>query len=139
MTRWNRGVLTCLAISFLVMSFAVYFDRGATGQQVMLDEQEQLGRAVWMRENCMVCHQFFGMGGYLGPDLTNVARRIGPETIAWVVANGRGSMPAFDLDAEELAAVTAFLVAMDATGTFPLREQWPPGWFPDPEEGLGER
>ena len=136
MTRWNRSVLTLLAISFLVMSAGVYLDSGVSGQQVQLSIEAQRGKELWNERNCMVCHQFYGMGGYMGPDLTNVARRIGPETISWVIQNGRGSMPAFDFDEEELAAVTAFLVAMDETGTYPLLRQWPPGWFPDPEKDL---
>ena len=136
MTGLNRTVLAVLALSFLGMSAAVYLDEGVTGEALQLSEQASLGKKIWHAENCMVCHQFFGMGGYLGPDLTNVARRIGPETIAWVVRHGRGSMPAFELEDEEVAAVTAFLVEMDGTGTYPLVNQWPPGWFPDPAEDL---
>lgn len=135
MSRWNRRILTVLGLSFLVMSAAVYLDPGASGQTQTLSASASLGKQVWQKQNCMVCHQFYGMGGYLGPDLTNVAGRIGPETIAWVVRNGRGSMPAFDMSEEELAGVVAFLSEMNRTGTFPLRST-PQDWFPEPGPGV---
>ena len=33
------------------------------------------GRLVWQKYNCHTCHQLYGLGGYLGPDLTNVYSR----------------------------------------------------------------
>ncbi|MBK8357424.1 MAG: hypothetical protein IPL13_19205 [Saprospiraceae bacterium] len=35
-------------------------------------QQEDAGKLIWQDYNCNACHQIYGLGGYLGPDLTNV-------------------------------------------------------------------
>ena len=89
-------------------------------------------------KNCMVCHQFYGMGGYLGPDLTNVVSRLGEETVAWVLRNGRGSMPDMDLTEEEISSLVVFFNEIGNTGVFP-QQSWPPGWFPATEHSLTDK
>lgn len=75
------------------------------------------------------------MGGYLGPDLTNVVSRLGEETVAWVLRNGRGSMPDMDLTEEEISSLVVFFNEIGNTGVFP-QQSWPPGWFPATEHSL---
>ncbi len=124
-----------LGLGFLVMSFGVFLDPGASGQANEHSTQGLLGKQVWLAKNCMVCHQFYGMGGYLGPDLTNVHERLGDETLAWVMRNGRGSMPDMDLSEAEIYALVVFLEEMGDTGVFP-QKSWPPGWFPPVRQPL---
>ncbi|MCH7870146.1 MAG: c-type cytochrome, partial [Planctomycetes bacterium] len=33
------------------------------------------GLAIWRENNCQACHQIYGYGGFLGPDLTNLMDR----------------------------------------------------------------
>ncbi|HJM38553.1 MAG TPA: cytochrome c [Planctomycetota bacterium] len=129
LSRLNRWVLSSLGVSFLVMSAGVFLDTGATGKTALFSPSGVEGKKVWNENNCMVCHQFFGMGGYLGPDLTNVIDRLGPETTAWVLRNGRGSMPDMNLSDADIAALVAFLSDMTTAGTFP-QKSWPAQWFP---------
>lgn len=141
LTRTNRRVLAALCAAFLVMSVGVYLDTGEAGEQLVLDEQGRLGVRVWREKNCIACHQLYGMGGYIGPDLTNAISRVGGRTVEWVLGHGRGAMPDFEITREEAAGVAAFLEAVDATGTFPPRS-WPPKWFaetdrPAPREAQG--
>lgn len=137
LTRWNRRILMLLGSAFLAMSAAVFADPGASGEPLQLSADGIRGKQAWRRHNCVVCHQFFGMGGFLGPDLTNVVGRMGEETVAWVLRNGRGSMPDLGLSVDEVNALVVFLAEMNRTGQFPPQE-WPPQWFPSqatsPEE-----
>lgn len=77
------------------------------------------GRRVWLRGNCIACHALYGLGGFLGPDLTNVHSRRGPAYVGAVVRHGLGPMPAFPLSAEERAQLLAYLAAVDASGVYP--------------------
>ncbi len=132
LTRINRRVLAVLCLAFLVMSVGVYRDPGEAGEQLVLDDQGREGLVVWRQKNCIACHQLYGMGGYIGPDLTNAISRVGERTVEWVLDHGRGQMPDFEISRKEAAGVAAFLAAVDATGTFPPRS-WPPKWFAETE------
>ena len=58
---------------------------------------------VWQKYNCQSCHQLYGLGGYLGPDLTNVysAKGKGELFIKAFLHAGTKQMPSFDLSKEE--------------------------------------
>ncbi len=122
--------MTVLGCGFVLMSLAVFTDKGVTGEAAQLSPAGIEGQIAWRQHNCVTCHQFFGMGGFLGPDLTNVVERIGPETVAWVMRNGRGSMPKLDLTESEIDNLVIYLSEMNQTGKFPPND-WPPKWFPD--------
>lgn len=134
-SRWNRRIIATLAVGFVVMSAGVFLDTGVQQEAATFSPEGVSGKRIWLRENCMVCHQFYGMGGYLGPDLTNVISRLGSETTAWVIRNGRGSMPDLNLPEEDIRSLTIFLEEMGETGTFP-QKTWPPGWFPPVHQPL---
>lgn len=74
------------------------------------------GRAIWHRENCQVCHQIYGFGGFLGPDLTNAASRINRARLDDILTEGSLQMPAFHMSEHEISAIEAFLEVLDGTG-----------------------
>lgn len=74
------------------------------------------GRVLWHKHNCGSCHQFFGFGGFLGPDLTNAAPRLTDERLHALLTDGSGQMPAFHLNAAEIAAMKQFLIEMNQSG-----------------------
>ncbi|HEY0678577.1 MAG TPA: cytochrome c, partial [Chitinophagaceae bacterium] len=56
------------------------------------------------------------LGGYLGPDLTNVYSQKGPLLIKAFLQNGTPVMPNFHLSNNEIEALTAYLKHIDASG-----------------------
>ncbi len=68
----KKVMLTCLVAAFGVQTVLVYTDE----RQDPLSDIELRGRALWHENACQVCHQIYGQGGFLGPDLTNVASRL---------------------------------------------------------------
>jgi nitric oxide reductase subunit C len=80
--------------------------------------QVVLGKKMWEDHNCIGCHTLMGEGAYFAPELANVYDRFGQSTEAIVAfiqsrpaegVPGRRSMPQFNMSAEELEAVAAFL------------------------------
>ncbi len=108
--------MALLATAFLGQTAWVYLDP-SEGQTV--DPQATEGIRLWHRHDCQACHQIYGYGGFLGPDLTNAATRYGedlePVLDAMLLA-GPGGMPAYDLDETEVAALAAWLRHIDGTG-----------------------
>ncbi|MBL7805988.1 MAG: cytochrome c [Saprospiraceae bacterium] len=76
------------------------------------------GRLVWQRYNCQSCHQLYGLGGYLGPDLTNVysAPGKGEAWIRAVTASGNTLMPKYNFTEQEMEDLLVFLRATDHSG-----------------------
>lgn len=74
---------------------------------------------MWQDNNCHTCHQLFGLGGYLGPDLTNVVAKKGytKEYIKAVIKNGMFQMPKFELNDAELDNLLTFLEAANNSGS----------------------
>jgi nitric oxide reductase subunit C len=107
---WMLGIL---ALCFVGQSYLVYSD--PTESRVLVGE-ELAGRRVWLANNCQVCHQLYGFGGFLGPDLTNAASRLQKPQLADRLALGEGQMPKFDLPEHEVDALWKFLSAMNETG-----------------------
>lgn len=74
------------------------------------------GKMVWQKYNCIACHQIYGLGGYLGPDLTNVYSLRGEPVIRALVQNGTNVMPAFHCSNEEMDQLVAFFKQIDTSG-----------------------
>jgi nitric oxide reductase subunit C len=103
-----------LLTAFLCYSFFLYAKLPM--QHHFLTPQADRGKQLWQELNCGACHQIYGLGGYLGPDLTNVYSLRGPDYIKSFLTNGTPSMPAFHLSDEESLSLLAYLQHIDSTG-----------------------
>ncbi len=106
-------LLGVLVLAFVVQSGLVYTDSPGV---VVLEGKALAGRKIWQRENCQACHQIYGFGGFLGPDLTNATTRIERSQLDELLTVGGRQMPAFEMEPDEIEAVWAFLWALDKTG-----------------------
>lgn len=79
-------------------------------------------RAAWRAAGCQQCHSIVGLGGHLGPDLTNVISRMSPAYVRAMVRAGPPGMPAYTgLDEQSLDRVVRYLQSIDAWATYPPR------------------
>jgi len=107
-------VLGLIAV-FFVQTFLVYAD--PEGRRMpALSELAGQGQTLWRKNNCQSCHQLYGFGGFLGPDLTNGVERLTPSRLESILTVGSERMPAFGLSAAERRAVACFLDEVDRTG-----------------------
>ncbi len=107
--RAKKILLAFLVGAFAVQTALVYSDE-PTGP---INEAALRGRTLWHEHGCQVCHQFYGQGGFLGPDLTNAYSRVDSARLRSMLTIGSGQMPAFTLTDGEIADVRAFLASMD--------------------------
>ncbi|MCC7018829.1 MAG: cytochrome c [Ardenticatenales bacterium] len=123
-TRHRRAIVAVLVLLFVVQtvltwttSTAVPTERGG------LSQQARRGRQWYQEFNCTACHQFYGLGGYMGPDLTNVTRAKGkgPEYTKAFILHGTARMPNLGVDKSQADDLVAYLDAMAASGTYPIR------------------
>lgn len=113
---WPR-VFALLVVAYFAQGVALYRGGGEPREWVTLSEPARAGQALWRKHACHSCHQIHGLGGFLGPDLTNVVRRRTPEEIADVLTTGRRQMPAFRMSADAIGTLVKFLEELDGTGT----------------------
>ena len=118
----NRAVFGTLFAAFLVYSVQVYTDGTETPHIEPISDQARYGQQVFQDYNCVACHQFYGLGGYMGPDLTNVISKRGEAYARAFITTGTAAMPNFGLSDDEISGLLAYLRFVDQTGTYPLED-----------------
>lgn len=119
----NKLIITGLILTFVVYNITVYRGFGEY-ELVTLSEEALSGQKLWQDNNCWSCHQMYGLGGYLGPDLTNVisAKGKGENYVKAFLNSAVKSMPKFNFSKTEKEAIVAYLKSVDDTGYFPNYE-----------------
>ena len=107
-----------LLIGFFSYSFIVYVDGTSTCRETMMPEAIQ-GKLVFQKYNCIACHQLYGLGGYLGPELTTVMSQPGKGDAYCraFIQSGTPRMPKLGLSEAEIHSVLVYLQYIDKTAT----------------------
>lgn len=105
----KKVLIAVLVACFAVQTGLVYSDEKNTP----LSESGVRGRQIFHESACQVCHQIYGQGGFLGPDLTNAASRVDQTRLVSLLTVGSGQMPAYDFDEAQISDVRAFLEEID--------------------------
>lgn len=120
--KYTRPIVVFVLIvsGFLLYSFSIYlnpFQGKAQLSEAEIQAAAQ-GKLIWQKYNCQSCHQLYGLGGYLGPDLTNAASEPGKGEpfIKAMIQAGTSQMPSFKISDEEFQQLMEFMKALDKTG-----------------------
>lgn len=75
------------------------------------------GKDLFQQYNCTACHQLYGLGGYLGPELTTAYsdKHRGELYMKTFLKNGGPRMPDFHFKDEEINDIIVFLKYVDST------------------------
>jgi len=78
------------------------------------------GKLIFQQYNCISCHQIYGLGGYLGPDLTNAWSdpQRGPAYMNALLVSGGSRMPDFHLNKNEVKALMDYFRYVDSSSRF---------------------
>ena len=121
----KRFISGILIVSFFVYSIVIYtvgtrVDKG----EKYVTEQAKRGKLLFQKKNCIACHQLYGLGGFMGPDLTNEISALGKGPMfakAFLMA-GSERMPNYYLTETEIEELIAFLTYADKTGVSPVKK-----------------
>ncbi len=119
----KRLIFGGLILSFFVYSYFVYTSGTDNDKGVhLINEQSKRGKLLFQNYNCTACHQIYGLGGYMGPDITNVisAKNKGPVYAKAFLQGGTPRMPNFHLNEKEIDELIAYLTYIDKTGISPI-------------------
>ena len=117
--------LYIFAIAILLFLFGIYnlvvYNTDGYVAVEKLSPTAVNGQQLFQNNRCWSCHQLYGLGGYLGPDLTNVysAEGKGSSYIKAFLNSGVKSMPQFNFSEEEKNALVEYLKQVDQTGIYP--------------------
>lgn len=118
--KFNPTVIfIILCTMFIIYSFSIYLIPLNIDKVVNFDKKKATaGKIVWQKNNCQNCHQLYGLGGYLGPDLTNVysSPTKGEKVIRALIKSGVKQMPKFSINEEGISSLIEFLKSVDASG-----------------------
>jgi len=117
-TKQNRTIFLLLTSLFIGYTYFVYTKGTENINSLEMSESAIKGRQLWQDNNCSACHQIYGLGGYLGPDLTNVYRRYKDGTKGFFNA-GKESMPKYHFNEEEQDNLLEFLKSVNKSGDSP--------------------
>jgi nitric oxide reductase subunit C len=125
-TAQKRIIFATLMTAFVVYTGLVYTAAPNVEPAVTATEQARRGHQLFQDNNCIACHQIYGLGGYMGPDLTNVYSTRGPAYARAFLVAGTQQMPDFGLGEAEMDDLIAFLAFVDASGRYPdeYRTYW---------------
>lgn len=118
-------IFLTLCVMYLLFSLSIYLKPMSVKQVTTIDKYDMSeGRLVWQKYNCQACHQLYHLGGYLGPDLTNVYSKYNgnADILKGFIKAGIRQMPQFDLTSKEENLLIEFLRETDATGSADMRD-----------------
>ena len=122
-SSWKRWIYFGLIGLFIVQSILTWSTSTAVPEGMgTLNESALRGRELFNQFNCTACHQFYGLGGYMGPDLTNVTTEKGADFAKALIMHGSATMPALGVSSKQADDLVAYLEAMAASGTYPIRD-----------------
>ncbi|MCG3165387.1 MAG: Nitric oxide reductase subunit C [Bacteroidia bacterium] len=114
-----------LFIAFGIYTVVVFTDDAGDDMGAEYFTQEAAnGKLLYQKYNCTACHQLYGLGGYMGPDLTNVmsANGRGEFIVRAFLKSGTQKMPNFNLTDDEINDLVAYLSYVDKSGISPVRD-----------------
>jgi len=121
---YNQLIIGSLLVFFAVYNIVLYRDAAFVKRQA-LSISAIKGQQIWQDNNCTACHQFYGLGGYLGPDLTNVISnpQKGETYVRKMINAGIKVMPKYHFSEGEINDLIAYFKAIDKTGFFPNKQE----------------
>ena len=112
---WRKTLLAILLATLFFQAGLLYFDQ--TGYKTRaLSFKGQEGQKIWLENNCQSCHQIYGFGGFLGPDLTNAMAYLTDQRLHDVLTNGSQQMPSYQMQTKEIDSLKAFFSELNKTG-----------------------
>ena len=116
-------IAVALVLILLWAGYTVLIYTKGTQEDTIFSVKEEMavtkGKSLYQKHNCQSCHQLYGLGGYLGPDLTTAYsdKKRGDKYIRALLQSGGNRMPNFNFSKENIDQLIAYLKYVDRTAT----------------------
>ena len=112
-------IFISLFVVFVIYSITVYTKGTEKFIQYSGAEMECInkGKIIFQNRNCISCHQLYGLGGYLGPELTTAwsDKTRGEIYIRAFLMAGGNRMPKYNFNKDEINSIVEYLRYVDST------------------------
>lgn len=126
MSTSTRHIIFWMLIVLFIIHSVLVFTVGTKDDKaaMLMTEAAQKGKLLYQEYNCTACHQLYGLGGYMGPDLTNVmsANRGGELYVRAFLVGGTQRMPNFHMNEDQINSLVEYLRYVDKTGISPVKK-----------------
>jgi len=113
------AIFLFLFTSYVVYSAFVYSAGTESTIQLTNAEKDAVrkGKLLYEQYNCVSCHQLYGLGGYLGPELTTAYSdpQRGELFMKAFLQGGGPRMPNFHFSEQEIRDIILYLKYVDAS------------------------
>jgi nitric oxide reductase subunit C len=113
------AAFSILFIAYAIYSLTVYTKGTEISLAVTPDEKAEInkGKDLFQQYNCIACHQLYGLGGYLGPELTTAYsdKQRGEAYMKAFLMAGGTRMPNYHFNDNEVRSIISFLKYVDRT------------------------
>ncbi|CAN5298925.1 cytochrome c [soil metagenome] len=111
----NKIIFIIILFCFYIGFSAWVYTSGTELTNTIVPEHALKGKIIWQEKNCISCHQIYGLGGYLGPDLTHAIsdEKRGKNYVTALITSGGNRMPDFKFNTEEVNALVEYLSFVD--------------------------
>ncbi len=110
----KTGLLFILLFAYFGYSAYVY-TAGTDMSQPAQKREAMAGKQIFQDYNCIACHQVYGLGGYLGTDLTNAwsDKKRGEAYMRAILKSGGNRMPNFRFTDRQIEHLIAYFKYVD--------------------------
>jgi len=113
------GVFLFLFAGYVLYSSVVYTKGTENNLQLSNAELTKIdnGKKIFQQYNCVACHQLYGLGGYLGPELTTAYsdKKRGEQYMRIFLKAGGMRMPNFHFTDGEVNDIISYLKYVDSS------------------------
>ena len=120
--NYRRIAFFTIVILALVYTYMVYTAGTNNMDGDLLSAKAADGKLLWQEYNCQSCHQLYGLGGYMGPDLTNEIKLKGKEYSKFFISQGSAKMPNLHLKPAEIDDIVDYLSCVNNSGEYPIAQ-----------------
>ena len=112
-----KKVIVIVLLISVYVAYSGWVYTSGTACNIPMSDAAIQGKLLWQEYNCQNCHQLYGLGGYMGPDLTTVTtnKQKGILYARGILLSGGDRMPNFHFSEDEVNNILAYLSYVSAT------------------------
>lgn len=112
-----KKIIFISALGGLYIGYSVWIYTRGTYCKTIMSASAVEGRKLWQINNCQTCHQLYGLGGYMGPDLTSVTTDKGRGGLyaKGILLSGGTRMPNFNFTEKNVIDILEYLSYVNTT------------------------